>query len=133
MALFSHSTSRSSGQIARRSVPSPPGPPALQPESDGLAYSTIYALPIVCSVVSHYVLLYDLFFVQDDRTPTTQAALQFIQLDFSAIGLTVLTTFLSRMEQKWPCLVWVWGWSLAQEPGSVSPGPRGSGICEVGA
>ncbi|KAH8889702.1 hypothetical protein GQ53DRAFT_651701 [Thozetella sp. PMI_491] len=77
-------------QLARRLVPSSTRRSSVHPEFEGTAFFTIYALPIVCSVVSHYALLYDMYFVEDDRAPTTRAALQFIQLDIAAIGLTVL-------------------------------------------
>ena len=84
-------------QIVRRWVPLPQfghsersSGATLQPESSNSALVWIYALPLACSLVAHLALVHDLLLVKDDRSPTTRAALSFIQTDFTAIGLTVL-------------------------------------------
>ncbi len=78
-------------RVVARRVVAPFGPaPKLHPESNGYAFLTIYALPIICSIISHYWFLYDILFVADDRTATTRAALRFIEFDVSAIAVTVL-------------------------------------------
>ncbi len=122
VVCLSHQTIRPARCAASQSAS------GFHPELDSRARFHLYALPIFCSVLSHYALLYDIFFRTDDRTRTTQAALRFIELDFSAIGLTVLYWIAVEAEAKsrphehipQPLLP-------GQEPGSASPGLPGNG------
>lgn len=51
----------------------------------------LYAVPAAWSAAAaHAGLLRDVLFLADDRSPTTRAALAFVQADFAAIGLAVL-------------------------------------------
>ncbi|KAK8137083.1 hypothetical protein PG984_005023 [Apiospora sp. TS-2023a] len=59
-------------------------------ESHRVSVGLVYAVPIVCSVISHVFLLVNLFSSPDDRREMTRATTKFIQIDFLIIGATVL-------------------------------------------
>ncbi|KAK3937446.1 hypothetical protein QBC46DRAFT_392679 [Diplogelasinospora grovesii] len=59
-------------------------------ESNRLALAAMYAVPIVCSVLSHGLLIWSLLAQADDRKEMTRATLKFIVIDVFYIGLTVL-------------------------------------------
>ncbi|KAH9231369.1 hypothetical protein K456DRAFT_1751795 [Colletotrichum gloeosporioides 23] len=74
-------------------VANPPGATAgrnLHPESSRAAILWLYLVPTLWSVAAHWLLLYNIAFVPDDRSHTTRAALGFIIADFTAIGLSVV-------------------------------------------
>ncbi|KAF4442592.1 hypothetical protein FACUT_1904 [Fusarium acutatum] len=74
-------------------VANPPGAAAgssLHPESSRAAVLWLYLVPMLWSVVAHWLLLYNIAIVPDDRSHTTRAALGFIIADFTAIGLSVV-------------------------------------------
>ncbi|KAK9780434.1 hypothetical protein SCAR479_02549 [Seiridium cardinale] len=49
----------------------------------------VYAVPVLCSVLAHGLLIWNLF-SHDDRKEMTRATIRFIQIDVVIIGLTVL-------------------------------------------
>ncbi|KAK7953171.1 hypothetical protein PG988_013865 [Apiospora saccharicola] len=59
-------------------------------ESHPVSVGLVYAVPIICSVISHVFLLVNLFSSPDDRREMTRATTKFIQIDFLIIGATVL-------------------------------------------
>ncbi|KAK7911763.1 hypothetical protein PG985_014244 [Apiospora marii] len=59
-------------------------------ESHRVSVVLVYAVPIVCSVMSHVFLLVNFFGGPDDRREMTRATTKFIQIDFLIIGATVL-------------------------------------------
>lgn len=88
-------------------------------ESSRTALVGMYALPIVCSVVSHGLLLWSLFAQADDRKEMTRATVKCIVINIFFVVLTVL--YWLFVEAGWrPAAVMV----LA----SVLLGP-GAGIC----
>ncbi|KAI8275519.1 hypothetical protein K4K60_008586 [Colletotrichum sp. SAR11_57] len=103
-------------------VANPPGPTAgrnLHPESSRAAVLWLYLVPMLWSVVAHWLLLYNIAFVPDDRSHTTRAALGFIIADFTAIGLSV--AYWMFAEAGWRLAV------LSLAAGAVL-GP-GAGLC----
>lgn len=59
-------------------------------ESHRVSVGLVYAVPVLCSVLSHVFLLVNLFSKSDDRREMTRATTKFIQIDFLIIGATVL-------------------------------------------
>lgn len=49
----------------------------------------VYAVPVLCSVLAHGLLIWNLF-SHEDRREMTRATIRFIQIDFIIVGLTVL-------------------------------------------
>ncbi|KAF4508769.1 hypothetical protein G6O67_005108 [Ophiocordyceps sinensis] len=81
-------------QLVRRAVPVPVARvrrvAQVHLEANRPALVMLYAVPPLWSVAAHIGLLHHLLFAADDRSPTTRAALAFVQADFTAIGITVL-------------------------------------------
>lgn len=76
-----------------------------------LAYST----PVILSIISHAILFNNLQ-QPDDSSPTTRAALAFIEIDFAAIAVTVYYWLL--LEAGWKILGLTIAASLAAGPGA---------------
>lgn len=49
----------------------------------------VYAVPILCSVLAHGLLIWNLF-SHEDRKEMTRSTIRFIQIDFAIVGLTIL-------------------------------------------
>ncbi|KAK7993983.1 phosphoglycerate mutase-like protein [Apiospora arundinis] len=58
-------------------------------ESNRVSLALVYAVPVLCSIMSHVLLVVNLF-RPDDRREMTRATIKFIQIDFLLIGATVL-------------------------------------------
>ncbi|KAK5655680.1 hypothetical protein OQA88_5613 [Cercophora sp. LCS_1] len=84
-------------------------------ESSRLAMVGMYAVPLVCSIASHAVLIWSLT-QRDDRKEMTRATLKFIVIDMFFIGLTVLYWLL--VEAGWRVVLVMVGTSLVLGPGA---------------
>ncbi|KAK3325097.1 hypothetical protein B0H66DRAFT_529152 [Apodospora peruviana] len=87
-------------------------------ESSRLALAGMYALPVLCSIVSHALFLYS-FFRPNDEKEMTRATLKFIVIDAFFIALTTL---------YWLFVEAGWKVALVCVAASVVAGP-GAGIC----
>lgn len=58
-------------------------------ESHKAPLIALYAIPVVCSVLAHGLLIWNIF-SSDDRREMTRATIKFIEIDVSIIGVTVL-------------------------------------------
>jgi hypothetical protein len=84
-------------------------------ESVNFSLAVVYALPVLLSVISQAVLFNNLLDA-DDGSPTTRAALGFIEIDFTAIALTVF--YLLLLEAGWKILGVALACSLVSGPGA---------------
>ncbi|EGU85547.1 hypothetical protein HZS61_013113 [Fusarium oxysporum f. sp. conglutinans] len=103
-------------------VANPPSAAAgsnLHPESSRAAVLWLYLVPILWSVVAHWLFLYNIAIVPDDRSHTTRAALGFIIADFTAIGLSVV---------YWMFVEAGWRLALLSLAAGAVLGP-GAGLC----
>ncbi|KAK3373190.1 hypothetical protein B0T24DRAFT_622333 [Lasiosphaeria ovina] len=87
-------------------------------ESSRLALASVYAVPIVCSVLSQGLLVWSLL-QPDDRKEMTRSTIRFIVIDAFFIGLTVL---------YWVLVEAGWRVALVMAGTSVVLGP-GAGVC----
>lgn len=58
-------------------------------ESHRLSLIGVYALPILCSVVAHGLLMWSLF-SPDDRREMTRSTMRFLETEMGIVGITVL-------------------------------------------
>jgi len=63
--------------------------------------AVVYAVPVLLSIISQ-VIIFNNLLDTDDGSPTTRAVLGFIEIDFSAIALTVFYWLL--LEAGWKIL-----------------------------
>jgi hypothetical protein len=84
-------------------------------ESEWRSIIVVYALPALLSLVSQAILFRNLL-QSDDGSPTSRAALGFIEIDFSAIDLTVFYWLL--LEAGWKILGMSLACSLVAGPGA---------------
>lgn len=86
-------------------------------ESHKPALLAVYAVPILCSVLSHGLVLWSVLTNQpDDRQELTRSTLRFIEIDLFFIVLTVLYWIL--VEAGWRVVGVVLGASLVLGPGA---------------
>ncbi|OIW30116.1 hypothetical protein CONLIGDRAFT_557023, partial [Coniochaeta ligniaria NRRL 30616] len=78
-----------------------------------------YAVPVVCSVLAHGLLLWSLIAGRDDRKEMTRATTRFVEIDVGFVGVTVL---------YWLFVEAGWRVALVMLLGSVALGP-GAGVC----
>jgi hypothetical protein len=78
-----------------------------------------YAVPVLCSVLAHGLLIWSLVAGHDDRKEMTRAAITFIEIDVGLILLTVL---------YWLFVEAGWRVALVMLLASVVLGP-GAGVC----
>lgn len=76
----------------------------------------VYAAPVLCSVVSHALLLWNLAAKKDDRIDMTRATLGFIEINIIFTGLTVLYWLL--VEVGWRVVAVMVGVSVVLGPGA---------------
>jgi len=88
-------------------------------ESNRLATAAVYAVPVICSVIGHVLIIWSLAAQRDDRREMTRAATKFIVIDVFFIGLTVL---------YWIFVEAGWRVVLVMVATSVVLGP-GAGLC----
>ena len=67
-------------------------------ESFNFSLTVVYAVPVLLSILSQ-VIIFNNLLDADDGSPVTRAALGFIEIDFSAIALTVF--YLLLLEAGW--------------------------------
>jgi hypothetical protein len=82
-------------------------------ESNTNSLLTMYALPVLLSIISHAIIFNNLL-QPDDGSPTTKAALGFIVIDFGMIGLTAYYWLL--LEAGWKILGFTLLASMAAGP-----------------
>jgi len=70
-------------------------------ESFNFSLAVVYAVPVLLSIISQ-VIIFNNLLDTDDGSPTTRAVLGFIEIDFSAIALTVFYWLL--LEAGWKIL-----------------------------
>lgn len=87
-------------------------------ESHTVSLLLVYLVPVICSVVSHVLLIWSLF-QWDDRKEMTRSTVKFAEIDATFIGLTVLYWLFVEAGWKVPLVVIVT---------SIFLGP-GAGIC----
>ena len=92
---------------------------SLHLESDRLWTVAMYAVPVVCSVLAHGLLIFSLITQKDDRKEMTRATIKFIEIDAAFIGLTVL---------YWLLVEAGWRVALVMLVTSIVLGP-GAGVC----
>jgi hypothetical protein len=88
-------------------------------ESSRVWLGVTYAVPVVCSVLAHGLLLWSFIAGHDDRKEMTRATTKFIEIDVAFIGLTVL---------YWLFVEAGWRVALVMLVASIVLGP-GAGIC----
>ncbi|KAK0609531.1 hypothetical protein B0T17DRAFT_611188 [Bombardia bombarda] len=84
-------------------------------EESRVALAAMYALPVLCSVVSHGLLVWSLV-GRDDRKEMTRATEKFIVIDVFFIGLTVLYWLV--VESGWRVVAVVVAVSVVLGPGA---------------
>ena len=84
-------------------------------ESSKFSLAIVYSLPVLLSIISQMIVLNNLQYAADG-SPTTRAALGFIEIDFSAIALTVYYWLL--LEAGWKTLGLAIGCSVVAGPGA---------------
>ncbi|OLN89007.1 hypothetical protein CCHL11_06052 [Colletotrichum chlorophyti] len=87
-------------------------------ESHTVSLLLVYLVPVVCSIVSHILLIWSLF-QWDDRKEMTRATIKFVEIDMAFIGLTVL---------YWLFVETGWKVPLVAVLAAIPLGP-GAGIC----
>ncbi|KAF9877178.1 hypothetical protein CkaCkLH20_05444 [Colletotrichum karsti] len=87
-------------------------------ESHTVSLLLVYLVPMVCSLVSHVLLIWSLF-QKDDRKEMTRATVKFVEIDATFIGLTVL---------YWLFVEAGWKVALVTVAAAIPLGP-GAGIC----
>ncbi|ORY71442.1 uncharacterized protein BCR38DRAFT_329372 [Pseudomassariella vexata] len=81
------STVRYAVKFVAMKVVTDPGPYHL--ESHRVPLVTMYAVPVICSVLSHGFLIWNMF-AWDDRKEMTRATIKFIEIDVAIIAVTIL-------------------------------------------
>ncbi|KAL2019004.1 hypothetical protein VTK56DRAFT_10169 [Thermocarpiscus australiensis] len=88
---------------------------SLHLESNRLALLAVYAVPIVCSVLSQGLFIWSLT-RPDDRREMTRATIKFIAIDAFFVGLTVL--YWIFVEAGWKVMLVMVGASIVLGPGA---------------
>ena len=88
-------------------------------EESRLWTGLVYAVPVLCSVVAHGFLVWNLAAGREDRQEMTRATTRFIEIDAGLIGVTVL---------YWLLVEAGWRVALVMLLASVVLGP-GAGVC----
>jgi len=88
-------------------------------ESDALAKTGIYAVPMLISFLSHGLLIYSFAALREDRREMTKATIQFLEVNVFFVLLTVA---------YWLAVEAGWRTAVVMAAASVSLGP-GAGVC----
>lgn len=89
---------------------------SLHLESHRVSLALVYAAPVICSALSHGLLLWHVAARKDDRLMMTRKTLGFIVIDVVFTGLTVLYWLL--VETGWRVVVVMLGVSALLGPGA---------------
>jgi hypothetical protein len=63
---------------------------SLHLESNKVSLAMVYGAPVLCSVLSQAVLLWNVIARKDDRQEMTRSTMRFVEVDITFVGLTVL-------------------------------------------
>lgn len=85
-------------------------------EAHRVSLALVYAAPVLCSALSHGLLIFSVLAGRDDRRAMTRATLGFIEIDVVFTGLTVL--YWLAVEVGWRVVAVMVGVSLVLGPGA---------------
>ncbi|MBE3050511.1 hypothetical protein IMZ48_50070 [Candidatus Bathyarchaeota archaeon] len=89
---------------------------SLHLEAHRVSLALVYAAPVLCSALSHGLLIFSLLAGKDDRRDMTRATLGFIEIDVVFTGLTVL--YWLGVEVGWRVVGIMVGVSVVLGPGA---------------